>query len=70
MGITASTPYVMEKGVSPVDLLKIVLYDHSTWGNSSTHFSFASSSLFFSISRITLFVALACPFPCGYAGVD
>lgn len=67
--IIALDPYVMEKGVSLVDLLGVVWYIHNAWGSSSTHLPLASSSLFFNPSTMTLFVASSWPMPWGYAGV-
>src|SRR6266702_2939836 len=60
----------MEKGVSPVERRGVVRYVQSTCGSSSTHFPFASSSLFLSPLTITLLTASACLLPCGYAGVE
>ena len=57
--IIASDPYIIEIGVSLVDLLGVVRYVHKTWGNSSTHLPLASSGLFFKLSIITLFVTFA-----------
>ena len=70
VGITASDPYVMENGVSPIYLVRVIRYIHKIWGNSSTHFPLASSNLFFKSSTMTLFVASACPLSCGYDGVE
>ncbi|KAL0340230.1 UNVERIFIED_CONTAM: hypothetical protein Sradi_4539800 [Sesamum radiatum] len=36
-GMTASDPYTKLKGVSPVVKRGVVLYDHNTPGNASTH---------------------------------
>ena len=47
MGIIASTLYVIEKGVSPVEHRGVVHYAHSTLGSSFAHLTFESSSLFF-----------------------
>ena len=58
-GVTASELYVIEKGVSLVDLLGVVRYAYNTCGNSSTHLPFASSNLFLSPSIMTLLVASA-----------
>ena len=44
-GMTASFPYVSRNGVSPVGVLAVVLYAHSTLDNSSSHMPFAPSSL-------------------------
>ena len=66
--MTASTPYVIEKGVSPVDLLGVVWEAHKTLGNSSTQFPFAPSRLFFKPLTIVLFVASVCPLLWVYAG--
>ena len=60
----------MEKGVSPVDLRSVVWYVQRTCGNASTHFTFASSSLFFNLLTMTLLIVLACPSPYEYAGVE
>ena len=69
-GITALALKVNEKGVSPMDLQSVVRYVHRMCDNSSTHFPFASSNLFLSPLTLTLLIASACPFPCGYAGVE
>ena len=63
-GIIASAPYVIEKGVSPVDFRGVVRYVQRTCGNSSTHFPFASSNLFLNPFTMTLLTVLAYPFPC------
>ena len=42
----ASTPYVKENGISPVDLLGVVRYAHKTLGNSPAHLPLAPSNLF------------------------
>ena len=68
--ITALDPYVMEKGVSLVDFLRVMRYGHNTCGRSSIHLPLASSSLFFNPSAMTLFVAFAWLLPWGYAGVE
>ena len=60
-GMTTSEPYASENGVSPVDLLGVVLKVHRILGNSSTHLSLASSSLFLIPSNTVLFDASACP---------
>ena len=70
VGITASDPYVIENGVSLVDLLGVVRYVYKTWGNSSTHLPLASSSLFLKLSTITLFVTSAWPLLYGCDGVE
>ena len=61
VGMIASTPYVRENGVSPVDLLRVVRYARKTLGNSSVHLPFLPSNLFFSPFTIALLVALAWP---------
>jgi len=45
--MTAFEPYIIENGVSLVDLLGVVWYIHNTCGNSSTHLPLVSSNLFF-----------------------
>ena len=69
-GITALAPYIIEKGVSPVDCRGVVRYVQRICGSSFTHFLFASSNLFLSPFTMTLLTASACLFPCGYAGVE
>uniref|UniRef100_A0A2N9HIY7 Uncharacterized protein n=1 Tax=Fagus sylvatica TaxID=28930 RepID=A0A2N9HIY7_FAGSY len=64
-GITASTPYVRENGVSPVEFRGVVLNVHSTLGSSSTHRPLAFSSIFLIPLRIVLLRDFACPFPYG-----
>ena len=56
-GMTASTPNVREKEVSPVDLLGVVLYAYRTLGSSSAHLPFASSNIFFNAFTITILMA-------------
>ena len=68
--ITALAPYVIEKGISPVELRGIVRYVQRTCGNFSTYFPFASSNLFLSPLTMTLLTVLACPFSFGYARVE
>lgn len=58
-GITAFALYVIEKGVSPVDLQGVVLYAHKTLCNSLAHLPLASSSLFCNSFTIALLVASA-----------
>ena len=70
IGMTASALYVRENGVSPMDLLDVVRYAHSTLGNSSAHLSFAPSNLFFNPFIMALLVASAWPLLCRYAGVE
>ena len=57
--MTASTPYVRENGVSPVDLLGVVRYTHRTLGNSSAHPPLAPSNLLFNQFTMALLVASA-----------
>ena len=68
-GITASAPYVREKGVSLVDLLGVVRYAHRTLGNSSAHLPLEPFNLFFNPFTIALLVASAWPLLYGYAKV-
>ena len=58
-GITASAPYVREKGVSLVDLLRVVRYAHRMLGNSSAHMPLEPFNLFFNPFTIALLVASA-----------
>ena len=53
-----------------MDLRGVVWYVQRTCGNSSTHFPFASSSLFLSPLTMTLLTVSAYPFPYGYVGVE
>ena len=68
--MTASTPYVRENRVSPVDLLGVVHYAHKTLDSSSAHLLLAPSNLFFKPFTIALLVASAWPLLCRYAGVE
>ena len=68
--ITASTPYVREKGVSLVDLLGVIRYAHKTLGNSSAHLPLEPSNLLFNPFTIALLVGSAWPLLCRYAGVE
>ena len=70
VGMTASVPYLIENGVSLIDFLGVVWYVHKMWCSLSTHFPFASSSLFFKTSMMTLFVASAWPLLWGYDRVE
>ena len=47
-----------------------IVHVYSTCGNSSTHFPFNSSSLFFNPLTMTLLIVSACPFPYGEARVE
>ena len=69
-GITVYAPYVREKGVSPMDLLRVVWYAHKTLGNSSAHLPLEPSNLLFNPFTIALFVASAWPLLCEYVGVE
>ena len=57
MGITTSAPYIIEKGVSPVEHRGMVRYAHNTLKSSSAHQPFKSSSLFFRPFTMDLLVA-------------
>ena len=59
MGIMASTPYVIEIGVSPIEHRGVVLYAYNTIGSSSVRRPFESSSLLFKPFIIDLLVASA-----------
>ena len=61
--MTASTPYVSEKGVSPIELLGVVLEVHKMLDSSSTYLPFAFSRRFFIPSSNVLLEDSACPFP-------
>ncbi|EXB99117.1 hypothetical protein L484_007025 [Morus notabilis] len=56
-GSTVSTPYAIEKGVSPVVVRLVVLYAHRAFGSSSAHLPFKSSSTFFKVYFNTLLTA-------------
>nr|GFA96085.1 hypothetical protein [Tanacetum cinerariifolium] len=64
-GITASVPYVREKGVSPWLDLIIVLWAQRTWGSSSTHFLFPSPKRALMPSHRLLFARFTSPLDCG-----
>jgi len=57
--MTASTLYVRENRVSPVDLFLVVWYAHRTLGNSFAHLPLAPSNLLFNPFTMALLVALA-----------
>ena len=69
-GMTTSFPYVSQNGVSPVGVLAIVLYAHSTLGNSLGHMPFAPSSRVLIILSKDWFVTSTCPLACGWAGEE
>ena len=69
-GITASTSYFKEYGVSTVDLRNVVRYARNTFGNSSVHLPFAPSSIFFNLLTIALFITLTWSLLWGYAGFE
>ena len=69
-GMTASFPYVSQNGVSPVGVLAVVLYVHSTLGNSSGHTLFAPSSRVLMILSKDRFVTSTCPLAYGWAGEE
>ena len=69
-GMIASFLYVSLNGVSPVGVLAVILYTHSTLGNSSGHMPFAPSSRVLIILSKDRFVTLTCPLACGWAGEE
>ena len=69
-GITASTPYVRENGVSLVDLRGVVRYAHKTLGSSLAQLPLALSSLLFNPFNIVLLMVSAYPLLWGYVGVE
>ena len=66
----ASFSYVSRNGVSPVGVLVVVLYAHSTLGNSSGHMPFAPSSRVLMILSKDRFVTSTCPLAYGWAGEE
>ena len=66
--ITTLVPQVSLKGVSPVQVLVVVLYTHKTLGNSSGHAPLASSNLALMILSGVWFVTFVCSFVCGCLG--
>nr|GFA73191.1 hypothetical protein [Tanacetum cinerariifolium] len=63
--MTASVPYVREKGVSPWLDLTIVLWAQRTWGSSSTQFLFPSPKCALMPSPRLLFALSTSPLDCG-----
>lgn len=63
--IKASNPYTKKNGVSHVLEFEVVRYAHNTSGNTSFHFPFAFSNLFFKFWMMVLFVDSTCPFAHG-----
>ena len=51
-------PYANENGVSPVNVLDVILYNQSTPGSSSAHLALAFSSLLCSVFTLVLLVDL------------
>lgn len=70
IGSTTSTPYIIEKGISPVVVQLIVLYAHKTFRSSSTHFLFKSSSLLFRVYFKILLMASTWRLDCGCIGAE
>ena len=66
---TASNPYAKEKGVAPIELFAVVLYDHKTPESLFAHLPLAFSSRFLNVLTIVLFIDFAWPFNCGCLGV-
>ena len=64
----ASFSYVSRNGVSHVGVLAVVLYAHSTLGNSSGHMPFAPLSRVLMILSKDWFVTSTCPLACGWVG--
>ena len=69
-GMIASFLYVSLNGVSLVGVLAVILYTHSTLGNSSGHMPFAPSSRVLIILSKDRFVTSTCPLACGWAGEE
>ena len=67
MGSTASEPNANRYGVSPVDVLWVVLYPQSTLGISSAHFPGYLSIFFLRDVTMVLFMDSTCPFDWGWA---
>ena len=59
--IIVSLPYASRNDVSPVGVLAVVLYAHSTLGNSSGHIPFALSSRVLMILSKDWFMTLTYP---------
>ena len=68
--MTTSLPYVSQKGVSPVGVLTVVLYIHSTIGNSLGHMPFAPLSRVLIILSKDRLVTSTCPLAYGWAGEE
>ena len=66
--ITALLSYASQNDVSPIGVLAVVLYAHSTLGNSSGHISFTPSSRVLMILNKDWFVTSTCPLEWGWAG--
>lgn len=69
VGKTVSVPY-RNKGVCPVDVLRVVLSVYKTRGNSFAQRPIHAESLLFKLLMILLLLDSACPFACGYLGVN
>jgi hypothetical protein len=66
-GVIAYSPYKRRNGVNPVDLATVVLTDHKTFGNSSTHFPFAKPCSLLAMPVKTIPFALSTvPFDWGW----
>jgi hypothetical protein len=65
-GVIASVPKSKRKGVKPVALETVVLWDEITLGNSSTHLPFFWSNKYFLIpENISPFSLSTAPLDCG-----
>lgn len=69
-GVTAFTLKARENKVSPVLVLVVVQYDHSTLGNSSAHHPLCASSFAFRVWLIILLMTSTWPLACGWFGVE
>ena len=67
LGSIASSPYRSLNGVKPVALDEVVLWDHTTFGNYSTHFSLRRLNYVFDTAENTIPLALStAPFDSGW----
>jgi len=66
LGSNASSPYKSLNGVKPVVLEVVVLWDHTTFSNSSTHLPLQKLNRVFDITKnITLLALSTTPFDSG-----
>lgn len=69
-GIIASIPKSKENGVSPIVVLEIVQYDHSTLGSSSAYPPLSASSFAFNVCLTIVLITSTWPLACGWFNIE